>query len=121
MNSTPTTCRPDDGAVAVIRDREAHSDADHASAQTFHALPVDPPHSRNTTRVPGFTNAHGLSYPVVKGLDHRSFVLSYDPRGSIPCLVVIGRDGRVVDVQIGHDERQRDRLIAALSIARARY
>jgi hypothetical protein len=54
---------------------------------------------------------------AVAGRDFLSFSLGYNPFRSVPVVVVVGRSGRVVDVQIGVREGDEDRLDEALDIA----
>jgi thiol-disulfide isomerase/thioredoxin len=54
---------------------------------------------------------------AVAGRDFLSFSLGYNPFRSVPVVVVVGRSGRVVDVQIGVRDGDEDRLDEALDIA----
>jgi hypothetical protein len=54
---------------------------------------------------------------AVAGRDFLSFSLGYNPFRSVPVVVVVGRSGRVVDVQVGVRDGDEDRLDEALDIA----
>jgi thiol-disulfide isomerase/thioredoxin len=67
--------------------------------------------------VPSFIERHGLAFPIVRGAAYRSFSLGYDPIGSIPVVVVVGRDGVVVDLQVGYSPFDYNRLVGAAALA----
>lgn len=54
---------------------------------------------------------------AVPGRDFLSFSLGYNPFRSVPVVVVVGRSGHVVDVQVGVREGDSDRLDEALDAA----
>jgi thiol-disulfide isomerase/thioredoxin len=65
-----------------------------------------------------FLSRHGLlPGSVVTGRDFVGFSLGYNPFRSVPVVVIVGRSGRVVDVQIGVRRGDRSRLIKALDLA----
>jgi thiol-disulfide isomerase/thioredoxin len=65
-----------------------------------------------------FLSRHGLSPgSAVAGRDFVGFSLGYNPFRSVPVVVVVGRSGRVVDVQIGVRRGDDGRLIKALDLA----
>jgi thiol-disulfide isomerase/thioredoxin len=64
-----------------------------------------------------FVERHGLAFPIVRGSHYRSFSLGYDPFGSIPVIVVVGRDGVVVDLQVGYSPFDYNRLVGAAALA----
>jgi thiol-disulfide isomerase/thioredoxin len=67
--------------------------------------------------VPPFLERHGIAFPIVRGAAYRSFSLGYDPMGSIPVVVVVGRDGLVVDLQVGYSPFDYNRLVGAAALA----
>jgi thiol-disulfide isomerase/thioredoxin len=67
--------------------------------------------------VSSFVERHGLAFPIVRGAHYRSFSLGYDPLGSIPVVVVVGRDGVVVDLQVGYSPFDYNRLVGAAALA----
>ncbi|MEO8182121.1 MAG: hypothetical protein ABI895_25070, partial [Deltaproteobacteria bacterium] len=54
---------------------------------------------------------------AVAGRDFLSFSLGYNPFRSVPVVVVVGRSGHLVDVQVGVRDGDGDRLDEALDIA----
>jgi thiol-disulfide isomerase/thioredoxin len=65
-----------------------------------------------------FLARHGLvPTSAVVGRDFLSFSLGYNPFRSVPVVVVVGRSGRVVDVQIGVHDGDDERLDEALDVA----
>jgi thiol-disulfide isomerase/thioredoxin len=54
---------------------------------------------------------------AVAGRDYLGFSLGYNPFRSVPVVVVVGRSGHVVDVQVGVRDGDGDRLDEALDIA----
>lgn len=65
-----------------------------------------------------FLQRHGVSRSAaVAGRDFLGFSLGYNPFRSVPVVVVVGRSGRVVDVQIGVREGDEERLALALDAA----
>jgi peroxiredoxin len=69
--------------------------------------------------VPGYAERHGIAFEVVQGQQAPGIVDALDPPGSFPVLFVVGKDGKVVDVQIGlkpdHGRRLEQALAAAVS------
>lgn len=61
---------------------------------------------------------HRLPFPTVRGASFPRFALSYDPFQTVPVVAVIGRNGYLVDYQIGYSRTHRERLIAAVELAR---
>ena len=65
-----------------------------------------------------FLARHGLvPTSAVAGRDFLGFSLGYNPFRSVPVVVIVGRSGRVVDVQIGVREGDAPRLLRALDRA----
>jgi len=54
---------------------------------------------------------------AVAGRDYLPFSLGYNPFRSVPVVVVVGRSGHVVDVQVGVRDGDEDRLDEALDVA----
>jgi len=68
-------------------------------------------------RVPSFLARVGLARPFVHGLRYPRFALSYDPLETVPALAVVGRNGYLVDYQVGYSTRHQPRLQAAIEVA----
>jgi len=65
-----------------------------------------------------FLDRHGLSREVtVAGRDYLGFSIGYNPFRSVPVVVVVGRSGRVVGVQIGVRDGDEASLEQALDEA----
>lgn len=70
-------------------------------------------------RVPAYLRRHGLErLPVVRGTDYPAFAVSYDPFSRVPLVVVVGRNGGLVDFQMGITTDDTQRLIKAVELAR---
>jgi len=69
-------------------------------------------------RAPEYLERHGLRMPLVRGALYPEFVLAYDAPLGVPMVVIVGRDGTVVDVQSGWASGHGERLRAALDAAR---
>jgi peroxiredoxin len=70
------------------------------------------------SRVPAFMQAHRLRFPLVRASQYPRFALSYNPFSMVPLVVVVGRNGGLVDYQMGYAPNDRERLIAAVQLAR---
>lgn len=70
-------------------------------------------------QVPVYLRRHGLSHlPVVRATKYPAFALSYDPFSLVPLVVVVGRNGGLVDFQMGITADDAGRLIKAVHLAR---
>lgn len=70
------------------------------------------------TQTREFLARHGVvPTSAVAGRDFLGFSLGYNPFRSVPVVVVVGRSGRVVDVQVGVREGDASRLLQALDAA----
>lgn len=65
-----------------------------------------------------YVTRHRLPFPTVRGASFPRFALSYDPFQTVPVVAVVGRNGYLVDYQIGYSSTHRERLIAAVEVAR---
>jgi thiol-disulfide isomerase/thioredoxin len=67
----------------------------------------------------GYLREHGVvNVPLVRGADYPRFALSYNPFSMIPLVVVVGKNGGLVDFQMGFAENDQSRLVAAVELAR---
>jgi hypothetical protein len=67
----------------------------------------------------GYLREHGVgNVPLVRGVDYPRFALSYNPFSMIPLVVVVGKNGGLVDFQMGFAENDQSRLVAAVELAR---
>jgi len=67
-----------------------------------------------------FVARHDVTLPLVRGPAYRRFSLSYNPFGSIPVVVIVGRDGNVLDAQVGYSAFDYNRLVAMADLASRR-
>lgn len=67
--------------------------------------------------VPAFLKRVGLHHPVVRGTSFPRFALAYDPLQTVPVVAVVGRNGYLVDYQVGFSRSHGPRLAAALELA----
>ncbi len=71
------------------------------------------------SHVPGFLREQHLgNEQVINGLEFPEFSRRYNPVSSIPLVVVVGKDGDLVDYQIGLHDGDGERLEASLRRAR---
>ncbi len=65
--------------------------------------------------VPGFLREQRLGEALLaSGLENPRFTLGYDPMGAVPVVAVIGRDGTLVDYQVGLSPADGGRLTSAV-------
>jgi thiol-disulfide isomerase/thioredoxin len=69
--------------------------------------------------VPEYLARHGLSGAVVRGHDFMAFSAGYNPYSGVPLTVIVGRSGRVLDVQLGLRRSDFGRLMQAMDAALA--
>ncbi len=68
--------------------------------------------------VPGFLREQRLGNSLLaSALENPRFAMGYDPMGAVPLVVVVGRDGRLVDYQVGLSPADGSRLVAAVARA----
>lgn len=62
--------------------------------------------------------AFGIRQAPVAATEHPDFALSYNPFATVPLLVIVGRNGGLVDYQLGDEPEHDARLVASLELAR---
>jgi peroxiredoxin len=65
-----------------------------------------------------FVKEHGLDMPIVPALKNTKFAISYNPFQTVPLVVVVGRNGGLVDYQLGYQGDDEDRFVSAVQLAR---
>lgn len=70
------------------------------------------------SHVPGYLKEHGIHYPVVSAQAYPNFAASYNPFQAVPLVVVVGKNGGLVDFQMGFADSHRQRLTDAITLAR---
>jgi thiol-disulfide isomerase/thioredoxin len=67
-----------------------------------------------------FLKRHGIEVPLVRGDRFQRFSLGYNPFRSIPVIVVVGRDGLIIDLQLGYSPFDENRLLGAVEVGKRR-
>jgi peroxiredoxin len=83
---------------------------------TVIGIAVDEPET--FPKVEAYVKRFGLRFPIVRASEHPVFNMSYNPFSTVPLVVVVGQNGGLVDYQMGYTPTDRERLIAALKLAR---
>lgn len=68
--------------------------------------------------VESFLERHRLTLPVIRGHRYPRFTTGYNPFQGVPVVVVVGRNGIIMDLQVGLGASDHRRLIHALEAAR---
>lgn len=89
-----------------------------AAATEVQAIGVSVDDADTWQNVDRYVARHRLPFPTVRGASFPRFALSYDPFQTVPVIAVIGRNGYLVDYQIGYSSTHRQRLAAAVEVAR---
>jgi hypothetical protein len=82
----------------------------------FVGVPIDD--EQTWPEVSDYVGRHGLGFPIVRGQWFPRFALAYDPLQTVPVVAVVGKDGFLVDYQIGWAPGHRQRLLTAVAIAK---
>ncbi|MEZ4220704.1 MAG: redoxin family protein [Polyangiaceae bacterium] len=69
-------------------------------------------------RVHGYLQGRGLDIPVASALENPKFFLSYNPFDALPLVVVVGKNGGLVDYQLGLRPGDETRLVASIDLAK---
>ncbi|HMJ12219.1 MAG TPA: TlpA disulfide reductase family protein [Polyangiaceae bacterium] len=84
---------------------------------TVIGVAVDDP--QTWPRVTPYLKRHGLTrMPLVRAQRYPAFAISYNPFSTVPLVVVVGKNGGLVDYQIGYAPNDEQRLEAALRLAK---
>ncbi len=68
--------------------------------------------------VDGYLARLGFEHPTVRATDYPRFSTAYDPVSTVPAVAIVGRNGYLVDYQLGYGPSHPRRLLLALRIAR---
>jgi thiol-disulfide isomerase/thioredoxin len=68
--------------------------------------------------VPGYLKEHRVEFPVVSAQAYPNFSASYNPFQAVPLVVVVGKNGGLVDYQMGFADSHEKRLVDAITLAR---
>jgi len=88
-----------------------------SSGKAMFALGVGMDEDDTWKNVPPYIKRHQIAFRPVRGLASAELVDALNLGGSFPVLYVVGRDGRVIDVQIGLKPDHAHRLEQALRLA----
>lgn len=80
-------------------------------------IPVSADGAETWSQVPGYLAQYGIHQPAVPARDYPLFSVSYDPFDTVPVLVIVGRNGGLVDYHLGYDPAHAERLVDSLRLA----
>jgi hypothetical protein len=107
-----TWCRVCDRKLSVVRRA-----LDQVGDLTLIGVAADD--AETWAEVGPFVQQHGLSnIPIVPALENPRFAIEYNPFHTVPLVVVVGRNGGLVDYQLGYQGDDEERFIAAVRLAR---
>lgn len=80
-------------------------------------IPVSMDGPETWARVPAYLRSFEVTEPSVRASEHPWFATSYNPFQMVPVLVIVGKNGGLVDYQLGFEVEQEQRLVASLRLA----
>jgi peroxiredoxin len=89
-----------------------------ASFNDFTVIGVAVDDKSTWKKVPNYIKKHGFHIPIVAALEHPSFSVSYNPWSTVPLVVIVGRNGGLVDYQLGCEPNDNQRLVSSLELAK---
>ena len=89
-----------------------------AKAGPMPIIPVSVDGPDTWSKVPGYLAAFGIHDSAVRASDYPRFAAAYDPFDTVPLLVIVGRNGGLVDCLVGYDPAHADRLVSSLKLAK---
>ena len=81
-------------------------------------IPVSADTPETWSKVPAYLASFGIHVPAVRAHEYPRFAVAYDPFDTVPALVVVGRNGGLVDYHVGYDPAHAERLAASLRLAK---
>lgn len=81
-------------------------------------IPVMADGPETWSKVDGYLAEFGIRQAPVAAAEHPAFALAYNPFATVPLLVIVGRNGGLVDYQLGDEPEHDARLVASLELAR---
>jgi thiol-disulfide isomerase/thioredoxin len=82
-------------------------------------IPVSADGSETWQQVPAYLAQFGLRQSAVRARDYPLFSVAYDPFDTVPVVVIVGRNGGLVDYHVGYDPAYAERLKASLRLAQS--
>jgi len=80
-------------------------------------IPVSVDGIETHDRVEPYLRAAGMDEPAVFASEYPLFMLSYNPFNTVPLLVIVGKNGGLVDYQLGYEIEHEQRLVDSLRLA----
>ena len=81
-------------------------------------IPVSVDGPETWSQVPGYLASFGIRDSAVRASEYPRFAASYNPFDTLPLVVVVGRNGGLVDYLLGYDPEHAERLLASLRLAK---
>jgi hypothetical protein len=81
-------------------------------------IPVSADTAETWHKVPAYLASFGIHVPAVRAHEYPRFAVAYDPFDTVPALVVVGRNGGLVDYHVGYDPAHAEHLAASLRLAK---
>jgi hypothetical protein len=81
-------------------------------------IPVSVDGPETWSQVPAYLASFGIRAHAVRASEYPVFAASYNPFDTLPLLVVVGRNGGLVDCLLGYDPAHAERLTASLRLAK---
>jgi hypothetical protein len=90
-----------------------------AGAPEMQLIPVSVDGPETWNRVPEYLASFGIHDAAVRANDYPRFARAYDPFDTVPLLVIVGRNGALVDCLVGYDPTHAERMVSSLKLARS--
>jgi hypothetical protein len=89
-----------------------------AQVGPMRTIPVSVDGPETWPAVSDYLQSVGIYEPAVRAADYPSFALAYNPFATVPLLVIVGRNGGLVDYQLGLESEHEGRLVSSLRLAK---
>jgi hypothetical protein len=81
-------------------------------------IPVSADGTETWHQVAGYLAQHGIHQPAVRARQYPLFSSAYDPFDTVPVVVIVGRNGKLVDYHLGYHPAHAERLVTSLRLAK---
>jgi hypothetical protein len=81
-------------------------------------IPVSADGTETWHEVAGYLAQHGIHQPAVRARQYPLFSAAYDPFDTVPVVVIVGRNGKLVDYHLGYHPAHAERLVTSLRLAK---
>ncbi len=85
---------------------------------SMRTIPVSVDGPETWASVGDYLSSVGIYEPAVRAADYPDFALAYNPFATVPLLVIVGRNGGLVDYQLGFESEHEVRLVSSLRLAK---